>query len=75
MDRVNLTIRMSRDDGATWPVSRVLEPGVTGYSDLAAGPSGSFYCLYERDGVGGSMWDTRFISFVRLDEAWLNAGK
>lgn len=75
MDRVNLTIRLSRDDGATWPVRRVLEPGVTGYSDLAPGPEGSFYCLYERDGVGGSMWDTRFISFVRLDEAWLKAGK
>ena len=75
MDRVNLTIRMSRDDGVTWPVRRALEPGVAGYSDLAPGPDGSFYCLYERDGVGGSMWDTRFISFVRLDTAWLEAGK
>jgi len=75
MDRVNLTIRMSCDDGATWPVSRVLEPGVAGYSDLAHGPGGSFFCIYERDGVGGSMWDSKFISFVRLDDAWLEAGK
>jgi sialidase-1 len=75
MDRVNLTIRMSRDDGATWPVSRVLEPGVTGYSDLTPGPAGSFCCVYERDGVGGSMWDTKFITFIRLDPNWLEAGK
>jgi hypothetical protein len=53
----------------------VLEPGVTGYSDLTPGAAGSFCCVYERDGVGGSMWDTQFITFIRLDQTWLEAGK
>jgi sialidase-1 len=37
-DRKNLTIRMSNDDGATWPISRTLDAGPSGYSDLAVGP-------------------------------------
>jgi len=46
--RSNLTIRLSRDEGQTWPVSRTLEPGASAYSDLAAGPDGTIYCVYER---------------------------
>src|SRR5262249_35802243 len=29
-DRVNLTVKLSYDEGKTWPVSRVLEPGFSG---------------------------------------------
>jgi len=47
--RENLTIRMSRDDGATWPISRVLEPGKSAYSDLAALPDGTMLCFCEVD--------------------------
>ena len=46
--RSNLTIRLSRDEGQTWPVSRTLEPGASAYSDLAVGPDGTIYCFYER---------------------------
>jgi hypothetical protein len=35
--RENLTLKLSRDGGATWPVQRVIEPGISGYSDLAEG--------------------------------------
>ena len=70
-DRVNLTIKLSRDDGKTWPVSRVLEPGVSAYSDLAVGADGTVYCCYERDGVNDSMWDTRYITVARFNLAWL----
>jgi sialidase-1 len=65
--RENLTLRISPDDGATWPYSRVLDPGIAGYSDLAAGPDGSILCLYEggSSDTGGFPW----IAFVRVKRA------
>ncbi|MGO1245136.1 MAG: sialidase family protein [Sphingobacterium sp.] len=45
--RKNLTVKLSSDGGKTWPVSKVLEEGVAGYSDLAVGLDGIIYCLYE----------------------------
>jgi sialidase-1 len=50
--RQNLTLRASRDGGKTWPVSRVLEPDHSAYSDLAAGADGTIYCFYERGDMG-----------------------
>ncbi|MEY3457912.1 MAG: hypothetical protein RL215_1069 [Planctomycetota bacterium] len=47
--REQLTLRLSRDDGVTWPVSRVLEPGRSAYSDLAALPDGTILCFCEVD--------------------------
>jgi sialidase-1 len=45
--RGNLAIKLSRDDGKTWPVSKVLDPGNSAYSDLAVLPDGTVLCLYE----------------------------
>ncbi|MDP0496075.1 MAG: sialidase family protein [Verrucomicrobiota bacterium JB024] len=70
-DRVNLTLKMSSDDGKTWPVSRVIDPGIAGYCDLACDSSETIYVLYERGGVDNSMWVNRYVSFVRLNTAWL----
>lgn len=44
--RRNLTLRVSYDEGRTWPVSKALDPGVTDYCDLAGGPDGMVYCLH-----------------------------
>ena len=46
--RENLTVRLSRDGGKTWPASRVLHPGPAAYSCLAILPDGDVGCLYER---------------------------
>jgi sialidase-1 len=46
-DRVNLSIKLSYDEAATWPVNKVLEPGYSGYSDLAVLPDGTILCFYE----------------------------
>lgn len=35
--RKNVTVKLSYDEGKTWPVARSVEPGISGYSDLAAG--------------------------------------
>ena len=47
--RRNLSIKLSRDDGKSWPTSKTLEPGNSAYSDLAVMPDGTVLCLYEAD--------------------------
>jgi sialidase-1 len=46
--RENLCIKLSRDDGKTWPLNKTLEPGKAAYSDLAVLPDGTVLCLFER---------------------------
>lgn len=48
--RERLTLRMSFDDGATWPRSALLDPGPSAYSCLQRLPDGSVVCLYEAGG-------------------------
>ena len=48
--RDNLTVRLSYDEGATWPLSQVLYAGPSAYSCLAELADGSIGCLYERGG-------------------------
>jgi sialidase-1 len=64
--RENLTIRISHDDGRTWPRAESIWSGPSGYSDLAFS-RGSVFCLHEAG-------DTRYaerIRCVRLDLAEL----
>jgi sialidase-1 len=46
--RENLVIKLSRDDGATWSVSRTLDAGPSAYSDLTVLADGTVVCLYEK---------------------------
>ncbi len=45
--RVNMTVRASFDDGASWPRQRMLHAGPSAYSSLAVLASGDAACLYE----------------------------
>jgi len=45
--RENLSIKLSRNDGKTWPVNKTLDAGPSAYSDLAVLPDGTVLCLYE----------------------------
>jgi sialidase-1 len=75
-DRKNLTVKLSYDEGKTWPVSRVLEPGFSGYSDLAVGPDGIIYCLYERGSTDGkNIYATKYLTVARFNLEWLSEGK
>jgi len=60
--RENLSIKLSRDDGKTWPVNRTLDAGPSAYSDLAVLPDGRVLCLYE---AGND------IRLARFDLAWV----
>jgi sialidase-1 len=45
--REKMTVRLSYDDGRTWPVAKELHAGPAGYSCLAALGDGRVACLYE----------------------------
>ena len=74
-DRVNLTLKLSYDEGQTWPVSRVLEKGRSAYSDVATGADGTLYCLYESGTTDGDMYRTGSLRLARFNLEWLTAGK
>jgi sialidase-1 len=65
--RENLTLRLSRDEGKTWPTARVLHAGPAAYSCLAALPDGDIGLLYERGDK--SAYET--ITFARIPRTWL----
>lgn len=57
-----MTVRASFDEGETWPASRVLHEGPSGYSDLAVLAHGQIACLYEA-GSASPYESIRFCSF------------
>jgi sialidase-1 len=65
--RVNMTLRLSEDGGATWPIARALYTGPSGYSDLAAARDGSILCLFE----SGVKAPSERIQFARIPAGWL----
>jgi sialidase-1 len=66
--RVNGTVRLSYDEGESWPVSRAVYPGSFAYSCLTVMHDGTIGLLYERDDYGK-------ITFARFDLAWLTNGQ
>ena len=66
--RHHVTVRISYDEGKTWPVSKLICEGSSIYSSLATLPDGDVGLLYERD-------DYKKIVFTRLSLAWLTDGK
>ncbi|MDZ4287255.1 MAG: sialidase family protein [Prosthecobacter sp.] len=63
-ERRNLSVKLSRDDGQTWPVNKTLEPGPSAYSDLAVLPDDTILCFYEQG---------RKITLARFNLDWLQA--
>ncbi|MGZ4962529.1 MAG: sialidase family protein [Limisphaerales bacterium] len=64
--RKNLSVRLSYDEGRTWPVKRVLEPGRSAYSDLAVLGDWTILCFYERQ---------QTLTLARFNLEWLSNGK
>lgn len=73
-ERKNLTVRLSWDEGATWTSGRALEPGPSGYSDLACGADGTIHCFYERGSLDGSQFKTRSLCLASFDLDWVLNG-
>ena len=63
-ERAELTLRLSGDQGHSWPIARVLEPGAAAYSDLAVAPDGQVLCLYEAECSG-------CLRLARFEPTWI----
>ncbi|MCB9937568.1 MAG: exo-alpha-sialidase [Planctomycetaceae bacterium] len=64
--RVRLTIRISHDDGVTWPIAHEIHAGSSGYSSLTQLGESEVGVLYERDNYGE-------IAFTRIDLATIES--
>jgi sialidase-1 len=62
--RNHLTVRLSNDEGKTWPFSRLICEGSSAYSSLAVLPGGEIGLLYERD-------DYKKLTLAKFSPAWL----
>ncbi len=73
--RERMTVRVSRDEGATWPMSRVIHDGPAAYSSLVVLDDLSIGLLYERGTAAtpGSPYER--ITFTRFSLEWLSDGK
>lgn len=65
--RENLTIRLSYDEGKTWPVAKAIEPEYSSYSDLARLADGTILCLYEHG--------NKYVSLARFNLEWITDRK
>ncbi|MGB7160234.1 MAG: sialidase family protein [Tepidisphaeraceae bacterium] len=70
-ERVAMTVRLSYDDGQTWPIENLVFKGWSAYSCLVPLPDGKIGLLYE---AGGRARYER-LEFARLSLEWLTAGK
>jgi len=68
--RVNMTVRLSYDEGKSWPVANVLHAGPSAYSCLTVLPDLTIGCLYER----GNRHAYEKITFARFSLEWLTRG-
>ena len=66
-----MTVRVSYDEGASWPVSRVVHEGPAAYSSLVVLPDRSLGLLFER----GERSPYETMTFARFTLEWLTDGK
>jgi len=66
-----VSVKLSRDEGATWAVDKLLEDGPSGYSDLAVTPAGTILCFY---GAGPQpSFSGSALRLARFNREWLEA--
>ncbi len=67
--RKNVSVKVSRDEGQTWEVNKLLEDGPSAYSDIAVTPSGTILCFY---GAGTkSSFAGSALRLARFNLEWL----
>ncbi|MBI5094528.1 MAG: SUMF1/EgtB/PvdO family nonheme iron enzyme [Candidatus Hydrogenedentes bacterium] len=70
LERTRMTVRLSYDEGKTWPVKRLIHAGPSSYSTMVRLPDGNIGLLFE----GGEKHRRQWIRFVRFSLAWLTDG-
>jgi sialidase-1 len=66
--RQNMTVRLSYDEGQSWPVAKTVDPGPSAYSDLVIQDDDHIGLLYERGNDGG-------IYYTSFSLDWLSDGE
>ena len=74
-ERKNLSVKLSYDEGASWPINKVIEPGASAYSDLAVGNDGTIYCLFETVAPTTNRGRNNTLTLARFNLEWLTDGK
>ncbi|GAA5220180.1 sialidase family protein [Membranihabitans marinus] len=62
--RKNLVVRLSEDNGETWPIAKTIDKGNAMYSDMAVLPDKSVLVLYEKG-------KNKALNCIRLNIEWL----
>ena len=70
-DRKNVSVKISRDEGQTWPVNKTIEPGPSMYSDLGVTQAGTILCFYGRGSKPG--FAGAGLTLARFNLEWLMA--
>jgi len=65
--RVNMTVKVSLDEGETWTIAKTIHPGPSAYSCLVRLPDGTIGLLFE----GGIDGPYEYIYFTRFTIDWL----
>ncbi|MFI1093258.1 exo-alpha-sialidase [Streptomyces sp. NPDC020917] len=65
--RQDITVRISHDDGASWPHEALLRAGSGGYSTTAVLPGGGIADLYEIGSTGGIVYTAFTTAWVEGD--------
>lgn len=74
-ERSNLTLRLSYDEGVSFPVSKVIEPGIASYSDISVDSAGIIHCIYESGMKDNNKFLPSAINLVSFDLQWASNGK
>ena len=70
VERTKMTLRLSYDEGNTWPVKRLIHAGPSSYSSIVRLANGDIGLLFE----GGEKHRREWIRFARFSLEWLTAG-
>ena len=74
--RFNVTVRLSYDEGKSWPVAKRIQTGPGAYSSMTVFPDGSIGILYETGSAFVAFDDySQKIVFARFTLDWLTDGK
>jgi sialidase-1 len=67
--RLNVSVRISDDEGKSWTLGRSIEPGFSAYSDINVTPTGTILCFYGRSEKRNFAGDR--LTIARFDLDWL----
>jgi len=70
-ERINMSARLSYDEGKTWPISRVLHASLSAYSSLAVLQDGNIACFYE----AGDESPYEKMVLAKFSLEWLTGGE